>query len=229
MLLSIIIPIYNEEKTVESIIQKLEELYINNCKKEIILVNDGSTDKTDDVLKKYDKNHRIITHKVNRGKGAAIRSGIQASSGNIIIIQDADLEYDPSEIPLLLEPILNDKADVVYGSRFFGGRPHRVLFFWHYAGNKILTLWSNIFTNLNLTDMETGYKAFRSDIIKKIPLKSNRFGVEVELTAKIAKTNARIYEIGISYYGRKYSEGKKITWKDGLKAIFLIVWFKFFD
>lgn len=229
MLLSIIVPIYNEEKTVQKIIQKLENIKIDKVEKEIILINDGSTDKTSNILNQYDGQYRIITHKMNKGKGAAIKSGINEAKGDIILIQDADLEYDPSDIPRLIQPIANDEADVVYGSRFLGDRPHRVLFFWHYAGNKILTTWSNMFTNLCLTDMETGYKAFRSEIIKKIPLKSNRFGIEVELTAKIAKTDARIFEIGISYYGRKYSEGKKITWKDGVKAAFLIVWFRFFE
>lgn len=229
MLLSIIVPIYNEEKTVQKIIQKLENFKMDKIEKEIILINDGSTDKTSDILNQYDSQYRIITHKINKGKGAAIRSGIAEARGGIIVIPDADLEYDPSDIPRLIEPILNDKADIVYGSRFLGDHPHRVLFFWHYVGNKILTTWSNMFTNLCLTDMETGYKAFRSEIIKKMPLRSNRFGIEVELTAKTAKTDARIFEIGISYYGRKYNEGKKITWKDGVKAVFLVVWFRFFS
>ncbi|MGD8660086.1 MAG: glycosyltransferase family 2 protein, partial [Desulfobacterales bacterium] len=199
--------------------------------KEIIAIDDFSNDGTRERLKKIaaDKDSvKVIYHSRNRGKGAALRTGFESVTGDIVIIQDADLEYDPNEYPKLLEPISDGRADVVYGSRFIGG-PHRVLFFWHYVGNKFLTLISNALTNLNLTDMETCYKVFKSQILKDINLKSNRFGFEPEFTAKVAKKRLRIYEVPISYSGRTYSEGKKITWKDGIVALCLIFWYRFFD
>ncbi len=228
MKLSIILPCFNEVNTVESIIEA-----IKNCpydKKEIIVVDDCSTDGTREKLQNgLDASvDKVIYHDFNQGKGAALRTGIQAASGDIVIVQDADLEYDPNEIPHVIQPILDGKADVVYGSRFAGSGPHRVLFFWHMIGNSFLTTLSNMLTNLNLTDMETCYKAFRAEIIKPIKIKENRFGFEPEITAKIAKTKCRIYEVGISYYGRTYDEGKKINWKDGLSAIRCIIKYNLF-
>jgi glycosyltransferase involved in cell wall biosynthesis len=225
MKLSIVIPCYNEISTIESIIEAvLASPYPN---KEIIVVDDCSTDGTIDKLKHQiagsGKVHQILYHEVNQGKGAALRSGIQNATGDIVIIQDADLEYDPNEYSLLVEPILNNKADVVFGSRFLGNHAHRVLYFWHRVGNGFLTLLSNMFTNLNLTDMETCYKVFRREIIQSIKIEENRFGFEPEITAKVAKLNCRIYEVGISYYGRTYDEGKKIGWRDGFRAIYCIV------
>ena len=222
MKLSIIIPVFNEENTIASIIQKVQSA---DYDKEIIVVDDASTDGTKDVLHKLSQQPKIkiFYHEKNRGKGAAIRTAIKNITGNITIIQDADLEYDPVDYTILLKPILDGRADVVYGSRFQGG-PHRVLFFWHYLGNKFLTLFSNMMTNLNLTDMETGYKAFKSNVIKNISLSSDRFGFEPEVTAKIAhNNNYKIYEVPISYSGRDYSEGKKIDWKDGVAAIYFIL------
>jgi glycosyltransferase involved in cell wall biosynthesis len=193
--------------------------------KEIVIVDDGSQDGTQSALKERISQivDQIIYHPVNRGKGAALRSGFAAASGDIILVQDADLEYDPADYPVLLEPLMSGKADAVFGSRFMGGRPHRVLFFWHMAGNRFLTLLSNIFTNLNLTDVETGYKAFKAPLIKAIQIREDRFGVEPEITAKLARTGCRIYEVGISYSGRTYAEGKKINWRDGLRAIYAIL------
>lgn len=225
---SVVIPVYNEIDTIEEIITRVNMVHIE---KEIILVDDFSTDGTRDRIKEIiqDKeNIKAIYHNRNKGKGAALRTGFEHVTGDIVIIQDADLEYDPNEYPSLLAPILDGRADVVYGSRFLGG-PHRVLFFWHYVGNKLLTSLSNALTNLNLTDMETCYKVFKSQILKDINLKSNRFGFEPEFTAKVAKKRLRIYEVPISYSGRTYSEGKKITWKDGIVAFFLIWWYRFFD
>jgi len=225
---SVVIPVYNEIDTIEEIISRVNMVHIE---KEIILVDDFSTDGTRDRIKEIiqDKeNIKAIYHNRNKGKGAALRTGFEHVTGDIVIIQDADLEYDPNEYPSLLAPILDGRADVVYGSRFLGG-PHRVLFFWHYVGNKLLTSLSNALTNLNLTDMETCYKVFKSQILKDINLKSNRFGFEPEFTAKVAKKRLRIYEVPISYSGRTYSEGKKITWKDGIVAFFLIWWYRFFD
>ena len=222
MKLSIIIPVFNEENTIASIIQKVQSA---DYDKEIIVVDDASTDGTKDVLQKLSQQPKIkiFYHERNRGKGAAIRTAIKNITGNITIIQDADLEYDPVDYTILLKPILDGRADVVYGSRFQGGS-HRVLFFWHYLGNKLLTLFSNVMTNLNLTDMETGYKAFKSNVIKNISLSSDRFGFEPEVTAKIAhNNNYKIYEVPISYSGRDYSEGKKIGWKDGVAAIYFIL------
>ena len=223
MKLSVIIPCFNEIKTIEKIVGAIRELPYGN--KEIIVVDDGSTDGTTEKLKTEIAGivDKIIYHDRNYGKGAALRSGIKAATGDIIIIQDADLEYDPKEIHFVIQPILDGKADVVYGSRFAGGTPHRVLYFWHMAGNKFLTLLSNMFTNLNLTDIETCYKAFRSEIIKSIEIEEKRFGFEPEITAKVANKKCRIYEVGISYFGRTYQEGKKIGWKDGLMAIFCIL------
>jgi glycosyltransferase involved in cell wall biosynthesis len=222
MKLSIIIPVFNEVNTIANIIQKVQSA---DYDKEIIVVDDASTDGTKDVLQKLSQQPKIkiFYHERNRGKGAAIRTAIKNITGNITIIQDADLEYDPVDYTILLKPILDGRADVVYGSRFQGGS-HRVLFFWHYLGNKFLTLLSNMMTNLNLTDMETGYKAFKSNVIKKISLSSDRFGFEPEVTAKIShNNNYKIYEVPISYSGRDYSEGKKIGWKDGLAAIYFIL------
>ena len=228
MKVSVVIPVYNEIDTIEEILARVDKVPI---KKEIIVIDDLSIDGTRERLKKIaaDKeNVKVIYHNRNKGKGAALRTGFESVTGDIVIIQDADLEYDPNEYPKLLEPITDGRADVVYGSRFIGG-PHRVLFFWHYVGNKLLTLISNALTNLNLTDMETCYKVFKSQILKDINLKSNRFGFEPEFTAKVSKMRLRIYEVPISYSGRTYSEGKKITWKDGIVALGLIFWYRFFD
>ena len=223
---SIVIPCYNEVSTIEKLVDRVIKAPVVH--KEIILVDDCSTDGTSQLIRDKLESlvERVVYHQSNQGKGAALRSGIRLSTGDIVIIQDADLEYDPKEYPRLLAPILDDKADVVYGSRFSGGDPHRVLYFWHYIGNKFLTLLSNMFTNLNLTDMETCYKAFRGEIIRNISIEENRFGFEPEITAKIARLNCRIYEVGISYTGRTYEQGKKINYVDGLRAIWCI--FKFF-
>lgn len=228
MKISIVIPVYNEVKTIDEIIRRVQQV---DVKKEIIIVDDGSIDGTCELLKEISQsqeNVKVIFHNCNQGKGAALRTGFATVTGDVIIIQDADLEYDPREYTKLLEPILDGRADVVYGSRFLGG-PHRVLFFWHYIGNRFLTLLSNLLTNLNLSDMETCYKAFQRQVLNEITLKSNRFGFEPEFTAKIAKKGFRIYEVPISYSGRTYSEGKKITWRDGIVAIFTIFWFRLFD
>ena len=234
--ISIIVPAFNEESTITIIADKLLNLYlVNNIKKEIIIINDSSTDNTDNLIQNIIKSNPTaeiiyIKHEKNLGKGAAIHSGIKNATGDYLIIQDADLEYDPSEINKLLKPVLEGYADVVYGSRFIGGSPHRILFFWHTIGNKFLTFLSNFFTNLNLTDMETCYKLFKTSIIKTIPLQEKRFGFEPEITSKIAKIKGiRIYEVGISYYGRTYLEGKKINWKDGVKAIYCIIRYNLFN
>lgn len=223
--LSVVIPVYNEEKYISTTIQHVLDVKLENVSIEIVVVDDGSKDQTMEIIQGLANKHpeiKVYKQPVNMGKGAALRRGFQESSGDIILIQDADLEYDPGDYPTLLKPILEDKADVVYGSRFLGG-PHRVLYFWHFAGNQFLTLLSNITTNLNLTDMETGYKVFRAEVIKDVPLKSNRFGFEPEVTAKIARRGWRIFETQISYFGRSYAEGKKIGWKDGFQAIYCII------
>ena len=223
MRLSVIIPCFNEAGTITALIQAVRASPVQDI--EIVVVDDCSTDGTAEILQGPISHtvQRVIFHKSNQGKGAALRTGIQAATGDIILIQDADLEYDPQEYPLLIEPIIAGKADAVFGSRFMGGRPHRVVYFWHMVGNKFLTLLSNMFTNLNVTDMETCYKAFRAPIIKAIRIEENRFGFEPEIIAKLAKTGCRIYEVGISYNGRTYAEGKKIDWKDGFRAIYAIV------
>jgi glycosyltransferase involved in cell wall biosynthesis len=228
--LSIIIPAYNEGKTIHRILDKIKAVdLLNNIQKELIIVNDCSKDDTEEAIIRYQSqnpelNIQYFKHEVNKGKGAALHTGIQKATGEYLIIQDADLEYDPKEYNLLLQPVIDGFADIVFGSRFMGGKPHRILFFWHTIGNKFLTFLSNMFTNLNLTDMETCYKMFRSDIIKSIKLKENRFGFEPEVTAKIARlSDVRIYEVGISYYGRTYAEGKKIGWRDGFRAIYCIL------
>lgn len=224
MKLSIIIPIFDEAVTIRKIVSLVD---LSPYEKEIILVDDYSTDGTREILQEMECNskfkYKIIYHEKNKGKGAAIRSGIQHVTGDIVIIQDADLEYDPAEYANLLRPILAGAADVVYGSRFLSSGAHRVLFFWHYVGNKILTTLSNTLTNLNLTDMETGFKVFRSEVLRKINIQEDRFGFEPEITAKVARTRCRIYEVGIAYYGRTYAEGKKINWKDGIVAFWCVL------
>lgn len=227
--LSVIIPVFNELSTIEEIVERVNNSPIENI--EIIIVDDYSTDGTRDIYESKIRPNvsQIILQNQNYGKGFAIKTGIQHATGDILVIQDADLEYDPNEYPALIDPIAKNKADVVYGSRFMGGGPHRVVYFWHYMGNKFLTLLSNMLTNINLTDMETCYKAFRTDLIKSINIQENRFGFEPEITAKIAKLDVRIYEIGISYYGRTYDEGKKIGWRDGLKALYCILKYNLFS
>ena len=226
--LSVVIPCYNELGTIGQVVEAVKASPIENC--EIIIVDDGSTDGTRELLKSKIESQvdRVIYHHKNQGKGAALRSGFAAITGDIAIVQDADLEYDPQEYPRVINPIINNKADVVYGSRFLGSDPHRVLYYWHSVGNGFLTTLSNMLTDINLTDMETCYKAFRREIIQAIEIEEKRFGFEPEITAKVAKLGCRIYEVGISYYGRTYKEGKKIGWKDGVQAIFCILKYNFF-
>jgi glycosyltransferase involved in cell wall biosynthesis len=227
--LSVVIPVYNERQTIELLLKRVEAAPYD---KEIILVDDASTDGTREILQRLAGDHRdqvhLVLHPQNRGKGAAIRTAIEHVTGDIVIIQDADLEYDPQDYPALLGPILDGHADVVFGNRFHGG-PHRVLYFWHYVGNRFLTNLCNIVTNLNLSDMEVGYKVFRAEVLQRLRIKSDRFGIEPELTVKMAKLGCRVYEVPIAYHGRTYAEGKKITWKDGLAALYYIIRFRVFD
>lgn len=227
MKVSVVVPVYNEVHTIRALLARIQAVPLE---KETIIVDDGSTDGTRLQLQELsgEKDVRVLYHERNQGKGAALRTGFGATTGDVVLIQDADLEYNPLDYPRLLAPIFEGNADVVYGSRFLSG-PHRVLFFWHYVGNKLLTLLSNALSNLNLSDMETGYKAFRREILNDITLKSNRFGFEPEFTMKVAKKGVRIYEVPISYHGRTYAEGKKIDWRDGVKAIFALFWFRLFD
>ncbi len=228
MKLSIVIPVFNERTTIVEIIDRVQAVDVD-LHKEIIVVDDGSTDGTREILQSLAVPElSVLLHERNQGKGAALRTGFARAQGDIILVQDADLEYDPKEYPRLIEPILDGRADVVYGSRFLGG-PHRVLLFWHYVGNRFLTTFANMLSNLNLTDMETCYKIFRREVLEKIQLKSSRFGFEPEITMKVAKQKCRIYELPISYSGRDYAQGKKIGWKDGLAAIFHLIRFRFFD
>ena len=223
MKLTIVIPVYNEVSTIEALLSRVNDSPITD--KQIILIDDCSTDGTRELIKERleDQVDRVIYQPENYGKGFALKTGFEHATGDIVLIQDADLEYDPRQYPMLIEPIVNDMADVVFGSRFVGAGPHRVVYFWHYVGNRLLTLLSNMLTNINLTDMETCYKVFRREVIQSIDIKENRFGFEPEITAKIARKRVRIYEIGISYYGRTYEEGKKIGWRDGVRAIWCIL------
>jgi len=231
VMLSVIMPVYNEARTISEMVARVRRAPID-LTRELIVVDDASTDATREALQKITADHgdevRVFTHEANRGKGAAIRTGIAHARGEIILVQDADLEYDPRDYPLLLEPILEDQADVVFGNRFHGG-PHRVLYFWHYTANRFLTLLTNVLTGLNLSDMEVGYKVFRADVLRRITLTSNRFGFEPEITVKVAKLDCRVYEVPIRYYGRTYAEGKKITWRDGLAALGHIIRYRFMD
>ena len=236
MKLSVIIPVYNEADTIEKILQRVKQV---RFPKEIVLIDDASTDGSRELLQRLEgevnsredpiNGLKVLFHTINQGKGAAIRTALGAITGDAVLIQDADLEYDPADYMALLNPILSGQADVVYGTRFYGGGPHRVLYFWHYLGNQILTFLSNMLTNLNLSDMEVGYKVFKTEVLKGIEIKSNRFGFEPEVTVKVAKQKIRIYEVPISYHGRTYSEGKKITWKDGIVAFYSLLRYRLMD
>lgn len=226
--LSVVMPVYNEARTIVAVIERVLKAPVDLAK-EIIVVDDASTDGTRQLLQNMSSGEiRLLFHDVNRGKGAAIRTGVAHATGDIVLVQDADLEYDPRDYPLLLEPILEGHADVVFGNRFHGG-PHRVLYFWHYAANRFLTLLTNLLTGLNVTDMEVGYKVFRRDVLRRLTLTSDRFGFEPEVTVKVAKLGCRVYEVPIRYYGRTYQEGKKITWRDGVAALFHLLRYRFFD
>jgi glycosyltransferase involved in cell wall biosynthesis len=225
--LSVVIPVYNEAQTINTLLERVLKAPVD-LPREVIVVDDASTDGTRALLQALPPGEiRLVLHDVNQGKGAAIRTGVAHATGDVVLIQDADLEYDPRDYPLLLEPILEDQADVVFGNRFHGG-PHRVLYFWHYAANRGLTLLTNLLTGLNVTDMEVGYKVFRRDVLRRITLESDRFGFEPEVTVKVARLGCRIYEVPIRYYGRTYEEGKKITWRDGLAALYHILRYRFF-
>lgn len=234
--LSILMPVFNEEKRIVKAVQRVLAVKLGGLSKEIIIINDGSTDGTIKKLEKI-RNLKVVKKEIikvinlskNQGKGAAIRRGLKAITGDVVVIQDTDLEYDPEEYKLLLKPILEGDADVVFGSRFMGDRPHRVLLFWHMVANNLLTLISNMFTNINLTDMETGYKMFTSEVAHRLNIQENRFGMEPEFTAKVAKMNCRIFEVGVSYHGRNYDQGKKITWKDGVWALWCVIRYNLFD
>jgi glycosyltransferase involved in cell wall biosynthesis len=224
MKLSIVVPVYNEKDTIESILSRIMDADVYNLEREIIVVDDFSTDGTRVILEKYRNDAvKIFYHDKNKGKGAALKTGFGKVTGDFVIVQDADLEYDPEDYEKLLKPLLDGKADVVYGSRFMGGEPHRVIYFWHYLGNKFLTMFSNMFTNLNLTDMETCYKLFRKEVLDRITIEEDRFGFEPEITAKVSMLDVRIYEVGISYSGRSYAEGKKIGFKDGFRTLYVII------
>jgi glycosyltransferase involved in cell wall biosynthesis len=222
---SIVVPAYNESAFIGSLIERIDAVDTRSVgfEKEIIVVDDGSTDGTSDVVQPFVREGLLLLRQENMGKGRAVQAGVARATGEYILVQDADLEYDPADYPLMLQPILNNQADVVYGSRFIGHRPHRVLYFWHRVGNGLLTLLSNLFTNLNLTDIETGFKAFRGDVIRSLQIEEDRFGFEPEVTAKVARGGYRIYEVGIAYFGRTYAEGKKIGWRDGVRAVWCIL------
>lgn len=229
MKLSVVVPVFNEKATIESVLRRVLASDAG-IEKEVIVIDDGSSDGTRDVLARLDgdlKGVRVLMHDVNRGKGAALRTGFGAATGDVVIVQDADLEYDPREYRAILEPIVDGSADVVYGSRFIGGGPHRVLYYWHFLGNRLITTFSNMMTNLNLTDVEVCYKAFRREVLRGMVLVENRFGFEIEITAKVARGNWRVYEVPVSYHGRRYEEGKKITWRDGFAAFWCILKYKF--